>query len=68
MRLLNRDTLDQAILVASGTSAKLVGARNETNVWLRGFDRWRVPLDQDGIPVYLPVFSDHQTVRISAIH
>ena len=68
MRLLNRDTLDQAILVASGTSAKLVGARNETNVWLPGFDRWRVPLDQDGIPVYLPVSSDHQTVRISAIH
>jgi len=51
----NRDTLDQAILLAPGTSISLVGPRNEIDVWIRGFDRWRVPLYQDGIPVYLPV-------------
>jgi iron complex outermembrane recepter protein len=55
IQLFNRPTLDTAILLASGTSVSAVGARNETNVWIRGFDRWRVPLYQDGIPIYLPV-------------
>lgn len=50
-----RATLDEAVLLSAGTSVSAVGARNETNVWIRGFDRWRVPLYQDGIPVYLPV-------------
>lgn len=55
IRLFNRDSLDTAALLASGTSVSSVGARNETDVWIRGFDRWRVPLYQDGIPIYLPV-------------
>jgi iron complex outermembrane receptor protein len=55
MQAFNRDTLDQAVLLAPGTSISEVGARNETDVWIRGFDRWRVPLYQDGIPIYLPV-------------
>jgi iron complex outermembrane receptor protein len=68
----NRDTLDMAIQLAPGASVSTVGARNETNVWIRGFDRWRVPLYQDGIPVYLPVdnridFSRFSTVDISQI-
>lgn len=54
MQRFNRDTLDRAFVLASGTSVSMVGARNETDVWIRGFDRWRVPLYQDGIPVYLP--------------
>ena len=72
IQLFNRDTLDQAIQLASGTSVSAVGARNETNIWIRGFDRWRVPLYQDGIPVYLPVdnridFGRFSTVDISEI-
>jgi iron complex outermembrane receptor protein len=68
----NRDTLDMAILLAPGASVSTVGARNETDVWIRGFDRWRVPLYQDGIPVYLPVdnridFSRFSTVDISQV-
>lgn len=51
----NRDTLDTAIALSSGASVSSVGARNETDIWIRGFDRWRVPLYQDGIPIYLPV-------------
>ena len=51
----NRDALDTALVLASGVSVSEVGARNETDVWVRGFDRWRVPLYQDGIPIYLPV-------------
>ena len=50
MQQFNRDTLDRAFVLASGTSASLFGPRNETNIWIRGFDRWRVPLYQDGIP------------------
>ncbi|HWJ34633.1 MAG TPA: TonB-dependent receptor [Steroidobacteraceae bacterium] len=68
----NRDTLDSAVLLASGASVSSVGARNETNVWIRGFDRWRVPLYQDGIPIYLPVddridFGRFSTVDLSEI-
>ncbi|HTY94255.1 MAG TPA: TonB-dependent receptor [Steroidobacteraceae bacterium] len=68
----NRDTLDTAIALAPGASVSTVGARNETDVWIRGFDRWRVPLYQDGIPVYLPVdnridFSRFSTVDIAQI-
>jgi iron complex outermembrane receptor protein len=68
----NRDTLDTAIELAPGASVSTVGARNETDVWIRGFDRWRVPLYQDGIPVYLPVddridFSRFSTVDISQV-
>ena len=55
IRTFNRDALDSALVLASGVSISEVGARNETDVWIRGFDRWRVPLYQDGIPIYLPV-------------
>lgn len=72
IQLFDRDTLDSAVLLASGATVSSVGARNETNVWLRGFDRWRVPLYQDGIPIYLPVdnridFSRFSTLDLSAI-
>ena len=68
----NRDTLDIAVQLASGTSVSSVGARNETDVWVRGFDRWRVPLYQDGIPIYLPVddridFGRFSTLDLSEI-
>ncbi len=72
IQLFNRDTLDTAVQLASGASVSSVGARNETDVWLRGFDRWRVPLYQDGIPIYLPVdnrvdFSRFSTLDLGAI-
>jgi iron complex outermembrane receptor protein len=68
----NRDTLDSAVLLAPGVTVSSVGARNETDVWIRGFDRWRVPLYQDGIPIYLPVdnridFGRFTTVDLSEI-
>ena len=43
VRQFNRDTLDTAISLACGASVSSVGARNETDIWIRGFDRWRVP-------------------------
>lgn len=50
----NRDTLDKAMTLVPGVSTSAVGARNESDVWIRGFDRYRVPLSIDGIPVNLP--------------
>jgi iron complex outermembrane receptor protein len=67
MQQFNRDTLDRAVTLASGTSMSMVGARNETDIWIRGFDRWRVPLYQDGIPVYLPVDNRIDFGRFSTI-
>src|ERR1700692_50014 len=72
VRQFNRDTLDTAVLLAPGASVSSVGARNETDIWIRGFDRWRVPLYQDGIPIYLPVdnridFGRFTTVDLSEI-
>jgi len=54
MREFDRNALDSAFELASGTSVSEVGPRNETDIWIRGFDRWRVPIYQDGIPIYLP--------------
>jgi len=67
MQQFNRDTLDRAFQLASGTSVSMIGARNETDIWVRGFDRWRVPLYQDGIPVYLPVDNRIDFGRFSTI-
>lgn len=51
-----RDTLDQAVNLAPGVTSQLTGnSRNETNIYVRGFDRWQVPLTIDGVRVYLPV-------------
>src|SRR6185437_15911297 len=39
MRQFDRNTLDNAFALASGTSVSAVGPRNETDIWIRGFDR-----------------------------
>jgi len=72
VRQFNRESLDEALRLVPGASVSSVGARNETNVFVRGFDRWRVTLYQDGIPIYLPVdnridFSRFTTADIAAI-
>lgn len=54
IRQFNRETLDQAIDLVPGASVSLGGARAERNIWIRGFDRWRVPLYLDGIRAYMP--------------
>lgn len=50
----NRDTLDEALLLTPGTSFIKRGQRNETSVYIRGFDARQVPLLIDGIPIYVP--------------
>jgi len=51
----SRDTLDDAVKLIPGVTAGLSGnSRNEKLIYVRGFDRYQVPLSIDGIRVYLP--------------
>lgn len=51
----NRPTLDDAVNVMPGVAASNSGgSRNERLIFVRGFDRFQVPLSIDGIRVYLP--------------
>lgn len=50
-----RVTLDDAVALAPGVSAgNSGGSRNERLIFLRGFNRFEVPLSIDGIRIYLP--------------
>ncbi|MET0364166.1 MAG: TonB-dependent receptor [Sphingobium sp.] len=51
----NRQTLDDAVnLIPGVTASNSGGSRNERLIFVRGFDRFQVPLSIDGIRVYLP--------------
>lgn len=51
----SRTTLDEAVTLIPGVSAgNSGGSRNERLIFVRGFDRFQVPLSVDGIRVYLP--------------
>lgn len=51
----NRNTLDEAVNLMPGVSSSNTGgSRNERLIFVRGFDRFQVPLSIDGIRVYLP--------------
>jgi iron complex outermembrane receptor protein len=51
----NRTALDDAVNLMPGVAAgNSGGTRNERLVFVRGFDRFQVPLSIDGIRVYLP--------------
>lgn len=51
----NRQSLDDAVNLLPGvTASNSGGSRNERLIYVRGFDRFQVPLSIDGIRVYLP--------------
>lgn len=51
----NRMTLDDTLRVMPGVNiGNTGGSRNERLLYVRGFDRFQVPLSIDGIRVYLP--------------
>lgn len=55
METFNRNTLDDAAALIPGVAASNSGgSRNERLLFVRGFDRFQVPLSIDGIRVYLP--------------
>jgi iron complex outermembrane receptor protein len=51
----NKNTLDEAVGILPGVTVQNSGgSRNERDILVRGFDRFRVPLYMDGVRVYLP--------------
>lgn len=50
----NRLDVGRALALLPGINLSTVGARNETMVYVRGFDLRQVPVFVDGIPVYVP--------------
>lgn len=51
----NKQSLDQALDILPGvTRHNAGGSRNESDIFVRGFDRQRVPLSIDGVRIYLP--------------
>lgn len=50
----DRTALAGALELAPGVSFTRIGARNESAVYVRGFDMRQVPLFVDGIPIYTP--------------
>lgn len=51
----NRNVLDEALSTTPGVeTSNTGGSRNERMIYVRGFDRWQVPLYIDGVRVYLP--------------
>ncbi|MCT2398317.1 TonB-dependent receptor plug domain-containing protein [Novosphingobium mangrovi (ex Huang et al. 2023)] len=55
IRQFERYTLDDAVNLMPGvSSSNSGGSRNERLIFVRGFDRYQVPLSIDGIRVYLP--------------
>ncbi|MGM0497734.1 MAG: TonB-dependent receptor plug domain-containing protein, partial [Bacteroidota bacterium] len=54
IKKMNRITVPDAINLMPGISKTKIGSRNETEVFVRGFDLRQVPLFVDGVPVYVP--------------
>ena len=51
----NKNSVDQAVGILPGvTMTNTGGSRNEKDILVRGFDRFRVPLYMDGVRIYLP--------------
>jgi iron complex outermembrane receptor protein len=54
LRSFNRDDVAEALDLLPGVHMSKTGARNESTVYVRGFDLRHVPLYLDGIPIYVP--------------
>ena len=53
---LDRKSLDHAVNIVPGVVSTFDsnGRRNESDIFVRGFGRWQVPLSVDGVRIYLP--------------
>ena len=54
MREFNRDNVTDALNLLPGLSITEAGARNEGQIYLRGFNLLQTPVFYDGIPIYVP--------------
>lgn len=71
LRQFNRDTVATAVTLLPGVTLSF-NSRNESLVYVRGFDARQVPLFIDGVPVYVPYdgyvdFARFGTADIAAI-
>lgn len=69
-----RNSLDQAVNLVPGVVSNFDsnGRRNESDIFVRGFGRWQVPLMIDGVRIYLPAdnrldFARFLTADVAAI-
>ena len=53
MEVFNRTDVSHALNILPGISLSNVGARNESTVFVRGFDSRQVPIFIDDVPVYI---------------
>ncbi len=74
LQLFERTSLDQAVNLVPGVVSNLDanGRRNESDIFVRGFGRWQVPLMVDGVRIYLPAdnrldFARFLTADVAAI-
>jgi iron complex outermembrane receptor protein len=74
IRTFDKTSLEQAVNLVPGVTSTLDanGRRNESDIFVRGFGRWQVPLTIDGIRVYLPAdnrldFSRFLTADVAAV-
>src|SRR5262245_56429974 len=70
----DRNTLDKAVNIVPGVVSTFDanGRRNESDIFVRGFGRWQVPLMLDGVRIYLPAdnrldFARFLTADVAAI-
>jgi iron complex outermembrane recepter protein len=54
LRLHDRATVSQAANLVPGVALGRSGARNESTLYVRGFDIKHLPIYLDGIPIYVP--------------
>ncbi len=54
IQLLEKNNVADAVATQPGITTASVGARNETTVYVRGFNRLQVPIFIDGVPAYVP--------------
>jgi len=54
MQSLNKKDVAETLGILPSITINNVGSRNESAVYLRGFDIRSVPIYMDGIPIYIP--------------
>ena len=57
LQTFDKQTISDALDLAPGTNASITGgSRNETVIYVRGFNRFEVPLSVDGVRIFLPLY------------
>lgn len=68
IRQFHRLSVSSALNLLPGISQSNVGPRNESMIYLRGFDLRQTPVFMDGIPVYVPYDGYVDLARFTTFH